>query len=80
MDNYKKYLNKRGKMRSPLFCIGENFCNVCAGDYFYRMNIQNVGNTSTRATSTMMNKSLKAMHDISLDVAKVDIFKYIVED
>lgn len=80
MDNYKKYLNKKVKMRSPLFCIGENFCNVCAGDYFYRMNIQNVGNTSTRATSTMMNKSLKAMHDVSLNVAKVDIFKYIVED
>lgn len=78
-ENYKKYIGKVVKMRSPLFCKSDKICNVCAGDYFYKIGIKNVGNTCTKTTSTMMNKSLKAMHDVSMKIVKIKPFDYIVK-
>ena len=66
-------------MRTNLFCRDEDFCNVCAGDYFYDIGVHNIGNTSTKSSSTMMNKSLKAMHDVSMDVVTINPFDYITK-
>ena len=66
-------------MRSPLFCCGEDYCNICAGDYFYELGIVNIGNTTVKASSKMMNASLKAMHDISVNAIPIEPWKYIMK-
>ena len=76
-ENKDKFIGKTVKMRSPLFCCGEDYCNICAGDYFYELGVTNIGNCSTRASSTMMQKSLKAMHDISLNAEPIIPWPYI---
>jgi len=76
-DNFSKYEGKVVKMRSPLFCCSDEYCNICAGDYFYELGLVNIGNATTRLSSTLMNKALKAMHDVSVDADFIDPFKYM---
>ena len=45
-DVIKSYIGKKVKMRSPMFCtrVGEKkcLCNKCAGDYYYKLNKENI--------------------------------------
>ena len=76
-ENFSKYEGKTLMMRSPLFCEGKDYCNICAGDYFYELGLENIGNASTRLSSTLMNKALKSMHDISVTADYIDPCKYM---
>ena len=77
-DNFSKYENKVVKVRSPLFCKDKDYCNICAGDYFYELGLMNIGNASTRLSSRLMNLSLKAMHNISVNADYIDPMKYMI--
>jgi len=76
-ENFKSYIGKKVKMRSPLYCKGARYCNICSGDYLFELGLVNVGNTATKIGSTLMNKALKAMHDISLTTSDINIFNYL---
>lgn len=76
-ENFPKYEGKTVMMRSPLFCRNNDYCNMCAGDYFYELGLENIGNSATRLSSTLMNKALKAMHDISVNADLIDPFGYM---
>ena len=76
-ENFPKYEGKTVMMRSPLFCRNNDYCNICAGDYFYELGLENIGNSATRLSSTLMNKALKAMHDISVNADLIDPFGYM---
>ena len=76
-ENKKEYIGKKVKMRSPLYCKDPEYCNICAGDYFYELGVTNIGNTCTRMSSTILNLSLKSMHDISVNADTIVPFKYI---
>ncbi|MGL4949722.1 MAG: hypothetical protein ACRC5M_05010 [Anaeroplasmataceae bacterium] len=76
-ENFSKYNGKTVKMRSPTFCHADEYCNICAGDYFLELGLVNIGNATTRMSSTLMNKALKAMHDVSVDADFIDPFKYM---
>lgn len=78
-ENKDQFIGKTVKMRSPLFCCGEDYCNICAGDYFYELGIVNIGNTTVRASSTILQKSLKAMHDVSVNAVEIEPWKYIMK-
>ena len=76
-ENASKYVGKKIKMRSAIFCKDEAFCNICAGDYFYELGVENIGNTIVRMTSKILNLYLKSMHDISVDATEIEPWKYI---
>lgn len=76
-ENFSKYEGKTVKMRTPLYCMSENYCNVCAGDYFYELGLKNIGNATTRLSSSLMNKALKSFHDVSVNADYIDPFKYM---
>jgi hypothetical protein len=76
-DNKSEYINKVVKMRSVLYCEGDKYCNICAGDYYYELGITNIGPTVTKISSVLLNKALKNMHDISVKTSSIDIFKNI---
>lgn len=68
------------QFRSPLFCGSKQYvCAACAGSMYYRMGIQNVGLIAGRIGTTLMNASLKAFHDTSLKLKRINISDYVRE-
>lgn len=78
-DNIKSYIGKPVKMRSPIYCIGNKFCNKCVGDLFYRMGLENVGLVANKTGSTLMQYSLKQFHDSSIKITEIDYEQYITK-
>jgi len=76
-QNKNSFINKSVKIRSPLYCKNDKICNKCAGNLFYKMGIKNVGLVTNQIGSTILNKSLKAFHDLTVKLKKIDIDDYI---
>lgn len=75
----KGLIGKTIKMRSPLYCKSKNhICNKCAGDSFYLIGIKNVGLTSNIPMNASLNKSMKAMHDLSVKTTQINPEEYIL--
>lgn len=72
-DVIKKYIGKTVQMRSPMHCVGKKLCNACAGDIFYKMNIENVGLLTSQISSDMLNASMKKFHDSNQKLTQIDI-------
>ena len=75
--NISKYIGKTVKLRSPLYCKDEKFCNACCGELYYMLNLENVGLTANRVGTSLLNESLKAFHDLSLKLVDINIDDYI---
>lgn len=71
--NIDKYIGKEVKMRSPMYCIGKKLCNKCAGEMYYKLNIENIGLTAARVSSTLLNLSMKKFHDSTAQITKINI-------
>jgi hypothetical protein len=78
-ENKDKYIDKIVKMRSPQFCEDKYYCNMCVGDFPYEINLKNIGNSTTVATSTLLNKSLKAMHSTEINLTNINLIHCIDE-
>lgn len=72
-SNIDKYLNKKVKLRSPMFCISDNLCRTCAGSMYDKLGINNIGLTTSKVSSTLLNLSMKKFHDSSASVNKIDV-------
>ena len=72
-DNKDKYLNKKVKIRSTMFCKNDKHCSVCAGRRFYLMGIKNIGLTSGRVTNTLLNASMKNFHNAKVKFDDVNV-------
>ena len=72
-DNVETYLGKTLRKRSPMFCkmTKTDFCKVCVGE---RLSLSPNGLSVAVADygSTFMLVSMKAMHDTSVKVAKMN--------
>lgn len=77
-DNIDKYLNKKVKLRSPVYCIGDKLCNKCAGDLYYKLGIKNVGLSTTRVASTLLNMSMKKFHNSTANVSKINLNDIVI--
>ena len=77
-DNKDKWLNKKVKLRSPMYCKGDKLCSVCSGRRFYIMGIKNSGLTTGRITNTMLNASMKNFHNAKLKFDNVDVDKLLI--
>ena len=77
-DDLQRLIGKTIKMRSPLFCKSKGaICNKCIGDSYYILNISNIGLTAGTPPNACLNKSMKAMHDISIKTFDIDIKNFI---
>ncbi len=77
-SNIDKYVNRTVKMRSPMYCIGKKLCRVCAGTIHEKLGIENIGLTSTKVASTLLNLSMKKFHDTSTKTNEIDLNKMTV--
>lgn len=77
-DNINKYINKKIKLRSPVYCVGDKLCNKCAGDLYYKLGVVNVGLATTRVASTLLNMSMKKFHNSTANVSKINLNEIII--
>ena len=62
-DNIDSYVGKTIEKYDIIHCKGEKPCHKCAGEKYYKVGIMNIGATTTKICSTIMNKALKKKHD-----------------
>lgn len=70
--NIDKYMGKTIHLRSPLYCTGENICNICYGDKPYMVGLKNVGLTFSKIGSNFVNLGMKSFHDTSMKLEKIN--------
>lgn len=72
-DNESKFINKKIRVRSPMFCPNDKICSICAGKRYGIMGIDNMGLTAGRITNTLLNASMKNFHASKVKLDKVNI-------
>ena len=77
-ENRAKYIGKKVKLRSPLFCSGDKLCSICAGKRWEIMGIKNSGLTAGRVTNTLLNASMKNFHSAKVKMDRVNIDDLLV--
>lgn len=75
--NIDKYINKKIKVRSALFCKNKNgkICHHCAGNFFHRRGNANLGLAVSQIASRIKLTSMKAFHDSTVSTAEIDPMK-----
>lgn len=74
-QNMDKYIGKRVKMRMAYLCPHEKPCAACAGNFYYKLGVKNVGLTLMQVFSIYKNKSMKAFHDSTVQLTEIDTMK-----
>lgn len=69
----EKYIGKTVELRSMRFCNspGETFCKVCAGTNMTKTSVPLI---TTDIAGTILNASMKKMHNATMQTTKFDIF------
>ena len=74
----KKLVGKTISLRSPLFCKNPHYlCNKCIGNRFYDLGIENIGLTTNVPLDAQKLKSMKSMHDVSINTITVNPIDHI---
>ena len=74
-QNAKNYFGKKVKMRMAYLCKNEHPCAACAGNFYYKLGVRNVGLTMMQVFSIFKNKSMKAFHDATVELTEMDTMK-----
>ena len=72
-DVIQKYVGKTVQMRSPMYCVGKNICNMCAGDDFYLINKKFIGLVATKVGTTCTNLNMKKFHSNLIKIQQLDL-------
>ena len=76
-SNVNSYIGKFIDLRSPMYCASDHICNICAGELYHELGIENVGLVSNVIGTTITNLALKSFHDTSVTIVEIDPFDYI---
>ena len=76
--NKSKYIGKTVKLRSPMCCLGENVCSICAGRFPYITGIKNIGVTFADIPNASLNSGMKKFHKSAIKMDDVDIDSLII--
>lgn len=74
-QNMNKFIGKKVKMRFADLCKNEKICNCCAGNFFYKLGVKNVGLALMQVPSAFKNKAMKAFHDSTIGTTEMDTMK-----
>lgn len=74
LENHSKFVGKTVKLRSPMCCISERVCSVCAGRRPYMTGMTNIGTQFATVPNTFLNAGMKKFHTtkVKLDNVKED--------
>ena len=75
-QNMNKYIGKKVKFRFSSLCeSNKGICHACAGNFFTRLGINNVGVATPQVASRLKVISMKAFHDSQITMYDIDIAK-----
>lgn len=75
-QNINQYLGKKVKFRFASMCESKNgICETCAGNFFNRLGMRNIGMATPQLASKLKRKSMKAFHNSTIDIHEIDIEK-----
>lgn len=73
-----KYIGQTVKFRLPNCCTnGAKVCNICAGDRFYMMGIENIGLTTGRVSNSLLRARMKQAHDATVRMYTISLEELI---
>ena len=80
-DIVDKYLGKKIRLRSPLYCKAKNgFCEVCMGDLMKIRDTKYVATIVSRVGSAFLSNSMKLVHGTKYSVLNVsDLNEFVVQ-
>ena len=81
-ENKSLFINKTVKMRSPMYCIGVGpnkcLCNMCAGDFYYKLGKLNIGLSCSKISGTLTQLNLQRFHENLVKTQQLDINDLLV--
>lgn len=77
-DNADKYIGKKIKLRSPMFCASQKICRHCIGEIPKMLNIESIGLTTGRIANTILAKKMKLFHNAKVKFDDIDINDLLV--
>lgn len=72
-ENMPKYVGKTVHMRSPMYCLGDKTCNMCAGEMNYKLGILNIGLGCSKVATTLLRLGMKKFHISNLKSTQIDV-------
>ena len=77
-DNAGKYVGKKIKLRSPMYCASQKICRHCIGEIPKMLNIEAIGLTTGRIANTILAKKMKLFHNAKVKFDEIDINDLLV--
>lgn len=78
MENKDKFVGKKVKLRSPMFCLTPKICRACAGERYAKLGIDNIGLTAGKIPNAMLNAGMKSFHTTKVKLNDVDPEKLLI--
>lgn len=72
-ENMPRYIGKTVHMRTPMYCLGEKTCNICAGEMNYKLGILNIGLGCSKVATTLLRMGMKKFHISNLKSTQIDV-------
>lgn len=71
-DNFKKYIGKKVKMRSPMCCLNTKFCSACAGRRPYILEMPYIGLQLNTIPNRFLEEGMKRFHVSKIEIDHAD--------
>lgn len=72
-DTIQKYVGRKLRMRTPLYCKHDKICNICAGEMNYKLNLLNIGLGCSKPATTLLNLGMKHFHSSAIKSTQIDL-------
>lgn len=69
----QNYIGKTVHMRTPMYCLGDKTCNMCAGEMNYKLGILNIGLGCSKVATTLLRLGMKKFHISNLKSTQIDV-------
>lgn len=69
----KNYVGKKVKLRTPMKCIDDEICNVCAGDFYYILGKEHIGLLAAKVATTCTDLNMKKFHENLIKLYDIDL-------
>ena len=71
-DIIKNYVGKVIQLRSPMYCIGKQICNMCAGDLNYRLDNKYIGLGCPIISGKLLKMGMKKFHTSNIKMSQIN--------
>ena len=79
--NRDQFIGKTVKMRYSAMCEAKDgFCNMCAGNLWYRLGISKIGVITPQIASTLKNKAMSSFHNSQVVLTNMNVMEAFAPD